>query len=99
MKRSSKRVNSKRSFKKKTTKQAQQKNKKKRNSKPKSKSHKQKGGFKSCNLGYAMVQGMNLPAINNVPGEINFNDVYGRLNNNGNCNLAGNTNHPVINTN
>jgi hypothetical protein len=59
----------------------------------------QNGGFKTCSLGYAMVKGMNIPAINNVEGEVNFNDVYARLNSSGNCKLAGNgVNHPVLQT-
>lgn len=65
------------------------------------KSKSQKGGFKSCSLGYAMVQGMDVPAINNVEGDIQFNDVYARLNS-GNCNVANNNggvNHPVLKTN
>lgn len=60
---------------------------------------KQKGGFKTCSLGYAMVKGMEVPAINNVEGNIQFNDVYARLNS-GTCNSAvnGGNNHPVLKT-
>jgi hypothetical protein len=65
----------------------------------KNKSSKQKGGFKNCSLGYAMVKGMNVPAINNIEGELNFNDVYARLNDGSNCKLAENSiNHPVLQT-
>ena len=64
------------------------------------KSKSQKGGYKTCSLGYAMVKGMEVPAINNVEGELQFNDVYARLNT-GNCNAANNNggvNHPVVKT-
>jgi hypothetical protein len=63
------------------------------------KSSRQKGGFKGCSLGYAMVKGMGVPSINNVEGELNFNDVYAKLNSGTNCKLAGNSvNHPVLKT-
>jgi len=62
------------------------------------KKKKQKGGSKSCSLGYAMVKGMNVPAINNVEGDLRFNDVYARLNG-GNCKPVENVvNHPVLKT-
>jgi hypothetical protein len=75
------------------------KNRKSRKS-TKSKRRKQTGG--GCSLGYAMVKGMNIPAINNVEGDITHQDTYARLNGNSNCVLAGNNNasmnHPKLNT-
>lgn len=60
---------------------------------------KQKGGFKTCSLGYAMVKGMTIPEINNVPGEINFSDTYAKLNNSSCASLNGAVAaHPIINT-
>lgn len=71
------------------------KSKSKRQSKNK-KHHKQLGG--GCSLGYAMVKGMQIPAINNVDGGIEFKNTYAKLNNGGNCNLGNNVNHPTLNT-
>lgn len=63
------------------------------------KKQKQFGGYKNCSLGYAMVSGMKVPAINNVEGSIDFNNTYGRLNvtsgNNCQVNSSG-VNHPVL---
>ena len=57
--------------------------------------YKQKGG-KVCSLGYAMVKGIQIPAINNVPGEIKFDDIYGRLNNGDCAPSIDMTSHPII---
>ena len=74
-------------------------NKSRRFSKAK-RNYKQKGG-KACSLGYAMVKGMEIPAINNVPGDIKFEDTYARLNiNSDSCApvASGYVPHPTVKT-
>jgi hypothetical protein len=72
---------------------------KRKSGKRKSGKRKQKGGYKSCSLGYAMVKGMEVPAINNVEGSIQFDNAYAKLNS-GTCNSITNNgvNHPVLKT-
>lgn len=75
-------------------------NKKSRRFSKAKRNYKQKGG-KACSLGYAMVKGLEIPAINNVPGDIKFEDTYARLNVNSNsCSpvAEGSVPHPTIKT-
>lgn len=70
-------------------------------SRSKNKSHKknkkQSGGYKTCSLGYAMVPGMTVPAINNVDGSIDFPDVYAPIGTQTSCNTSSNVvSHPTI---
>lgn len=74
-----------------------------RHKKRKTKTHqtKHKGGYKNTTLGYAMVSGMTVPAINNVAGDINFPDTYAPINNNVSCSssmcsASNSANHPTI---
>jgi len=63
-------------------------------------SNRKQSGGSGCSLGYAMVKGMQVPAINNVDGEINFSNSYAKLNENASCNTESNNslNHPVLKT-
>ncbi len=77
------------------SKNARKNNSNKKNKKNRKSKSRQNGGYKNCSLGYAMVQGMSVPAINNVEGEINFPDVYAPLKNNVSC-VSNSVNHPVL---
>ena len=74
---------------------------KKRKTKSSRKINKHKGGYRNTTLGYAMVSGMTVPAINNVDGEINFPDTYAPIKNNvscssSSCSASNPLNHPTI---